>query len=87
MQNAGPNSFTISDGANIHMGMLARMSQAAYLLGRVYRHIRNPLEDETARDDERWQLDRTLRALLNLTYVEGEIRRMAICPQTSICYR
>ncbi|EHK22960.1 uncharacterized protein TRIVIDRAFT_60222 [Trichoderma virens Gv29-8] len=31
-------------------------------------------------------LDKTLNALLNLSYAEGEIRRTAVCAQTSICY-
>jgi hypothetical protein len=69
------------------MGSLARMSQAAYLLGRVYKHNRYPPSAQADREAEFWQLDRTLRALLNLSYVEGELRRMAVCGQTAICYR
>jgi hypothetical protein len=69
------------------MGVMARMSQAAFLLGLVHRHNKDPPHIESERLAEMWQLDRTLRALLHLTYVEGAIRRMAVCPQTGICYR
>ncbi|OCL08529.1 hypothetical protein AOQ84DRAFT_340229 [Glonium stellatum] len=71
---------------SIEMGMLARMCQAAYLLGRVHRYNMNLPNDEPDHQAEKWQLDRTLRSLLNLTYVEGQIRRMAVCAQTGICY-
>ncbi|KAL7792555.1 hypothetical protein V8C37DRAFT_119068 [Trichoderma ceciliae] len=84
--------FPVSAAADIKMGMLARMCQASYLLGHVLRYNRNRAESESSSaefDDhkEYWQLDRTINALLNLSYVEGEIRRTAVCAQTSICYR
>jgi hypothetical protein len=73
------------------MGMLARMCQASYLLGLVLRYNRNRAESASSSHfdnrEEYWQLDKTLNALLNLSYVEGEIRRTAVCAQTSICYR
>jgi hypothetical protein len=71
------------------MGMLARMSQATFLLGRVLRlqSRKSNLEDEQSVQAERWQLDATLRALLNLAYVEGSLRLVPVCAQTSICYR
>ncbi|KAK5120909.1 hypothetical protein LTR16_004440, partial [Cryomyces antarcticus] len=68
------------------MGMLARLSQAAYLLGRVFKHTKDSTVNDLYHVEEREQLDRTLRALLNLSYVEGAMRRMAVCAQTGICY-
>jgi hypothetical protein len=71
------------------MGMLARMSQATFLLGRVLRFQARSSEgeDEELRQSERLQLDKTLRALLNLVYIEGSVKRIAVCAQSSICYR
>jgi hypothetical protein len=71
------------------MGMLARMCQATFILGRVLRHQAqtSELEDEEFRQAERLQLDKTLRALLNLVYLEGSVQRIAVCAQSSICYR
>jgi hypothetical protein len=71
------------------MGMLARMAQATFLLGRVLR-LQSPesaSEDAETRKVEVWQLDATLRALLNLAYVEGSLFLGPVCAQTSICYR
>jgi hypothetical protein len=79
--------FKVSDAADVQMGVMARMSQAAFLLGLVHRHNKDPPKVEAERLAEMWQLDRTLRSLLTLTYVEGQIRRMAVCAQTGICYR
>ncbi|KAL7904110.1 hypothetical protein GGI35DRAFT_242218 [Trichoderma velutinum] len=84
-------SFPVSAAADIRMGMLARMCQASYLLELVLRYNRNRAASASSSvefDDheEYWQLDKTLNALLNLSYVEGEIRRTAVCAQTSICY-
>jgi hypothetical protein len=81
----------VSAAANVKMGMLARMCQATYLLGHVLQYNQNVSDPEhiTGTDDltEREQLDKTIHALLNLSYIEGEIRRTAVCAQTSICYR
>ncbi|KAK5011152.1 hypothetical protein LTR39_004577, partial [Cryomyces antarcticus] len=68
------------------MGMLARLSQAAYLLGRVFKHTKDSTVNDLYHEEEKKQLDRTLRALLNLSYVDGAMRRMAVCAQTGICY-
>jgi hypothetical protein len=71
------------------MGMLARMCQATFILGRVLRyHTRgSEYDDDDFRQSERLQLDRTLRALLHLVYMEGAVKRIAVCAQSSICYR
>jgi len=69
--------------------MLARMSQATFLLGRVLRFQARSSDSETLgdRETERFQLDKTLRALLNLVYIEGSRKLIPVCAQTSICYR
>lgn len=92
IQDIPDESFSVSAAADIRMGMLARMCQASYLLGLVLRYTRKRAESasysaEFDDGEEYWQLDKTLNALLNLSYVEGEIRRTAVCAQTSICYR
>ena len=71
------------------MGMLARMAQATFILGRVLRFQArdSAAEDAALRHSERVQLDKTLRALLNLVYLEGSIQRVPVCAQSSICYR
>ncbi|KAF2673857.1 hypothetical protein BT63DRAFT_168588 [Microthyrium microscopicum] len=80
--------FRASSPASIEMGMLARMCQATYLLGRVLRFQarNNEHEDDEMRQSEKVQLDRTLRSLLNLLYVEGSVKRLPVCAQSSICY-
>ncbi|KAF2495903.1 hypothetical protein BU16DRAFT_360464 [Lophium mytilinum] len=80
--------FRASSPASIEMGMLARMSQATFILGRVLRFQArsSESEDQAFRESERLQLDRTLRALLNLVYIEGSVKRTAVCAQSSICY-
>ncbi|KAF2817754.1 uncharacterized protein BDZ99DRAFT_23774 [Mytilinidion resinicola] len=80
--------FRASSPASIEMGMLARMSQATFILGRVLRFQArsSEFEDEAFRESERLQLDKTLRALLNLVYIEGSVKRIAVCAQSSICY-
>lgn len=76
----------VSSPSNINMGMFSRLAQAAYLLGRVQRHRNSPTGDAQFDMEERVQLDRSLRALLNLTYQEGASHLMPICPQTAICF-
>jgi hypothetical protein len=68
------------------MGMLARLSQAAYLLGRVIRYQNCPPSDPQFNLDEKWQLERSIRALLHLTYEEGSTYFVAICPQIAMCF-
>ena len=81
--------FRASSPASVEMGMFARMAQAVFLLGRVLRFCARSSdgEDISLRQGERLQLDRTLRALLNLVYIEGSIQRIPVCAQSSICYR
>jgi len=86
------SSFPVSAPANLDMGSFARMAQAAHLLGKVLHFKDSSLESggwktREAERDEYWQLDKTIRSLLNLSYLEGEMKRMAICGQTAICYR
>ena len=82
--NAQPS--TVSAPSDVNMGMFARLSQAAYLMGRVVHHREHPTGDTSFDTDEAVRLDGALRALLNLTYEEGATRLMQICPQTAICF-
>ncbi|KIW19987.1 hypothetical protein PV08_00562 [Exophiala spinifera] len=78
--------YPVSAPASTNMGMLARLAQSAYLLGRVYRWQFHPTGNAQFDGEEQFQLDRALRALLNLTYLEGATRLMPICPQTALCF-
>ena len=78
--------YPVSSPASTNMGMLARLAQSAFLLGRVYRWQISPTGDAQFDADEKGQLDRALRALLTLTYEEGATRFMPICPQTALCF-
>ena len=78
--------YPVSSPTSTNMGMLARLSQAAHLLGRVLRHKKYPTDDAQFNLQEQTQLNRALRALINLTYAEGATRFMPICPQTAICF-
>jgi len=69
------------------MGMFARMCQATYLLGRVLRHVADTNSDDRFHREEAVQLERTIRALNNLSHIEFRSRRMAVCPQTALCYK
>jgi hypothetical protein len=79
--------FTVASPANVGNGTLARLAQAAYLLGYVLRLINQSSNESSPRSEEVLQLDRTIWSLINLSYTEGQIRRMAVCGQTSLCYR
>lgn len=76
----------VSAPSSTNMGMLARLAQSAFLLGRVYRWKNHPTGDDDFDQSEKNQLDRALRALLNLTYEEGAVYLMAICPQIALCF-
>jgi hypothetical protein len=78
----------VSAAANVQMGPLSRMCQASYLQGLVHQFNKSRSIILTGDQQQEYQqLNRTIVSLLNLTIVEGEIRRMAVCGQTSICYR
>lgn len=57
------------------------------MLGQVLRHVSETISGGTYQLEEAIQLDRTIRALIALTKVEGYIRQTALCLQTAICYR
>lgn len=78
--------YPVSSPTSTNTGMLARLSQAAHLLGRVLRHKKYPTNDAQFNVQEQAQLNRALRALINLTYEEGATKFMPICPQTAICF-
>lgn len=79
--------YTVASPASVKNGTLARLAQAAYLLGYVFRLISSSSNTSSPSAEEVLQLDRTIWSLINLSYVEGQIRRMAVCGQTSLCYR
>jgi Fungal specific transcription factor domain len=78
--------YPVSSPASTNMGMLARLAQSAFLLGRVYRWKVYPTGNAQFDEEEKQQLDRALRALLTLTYEEGATRFMPVCPQTALCF-
>lgn len=78
---------TVGSPTNVANGTLARLAQAAYLLGYVFRLIRQSSNNLAPANEEVLQLNRTIWSLINLSYTEGQIRRMAVCSQTSLCYR
>jgi hypothetical protein len=69
------------------MGRFARFAQATYLLGRVLRHVSDEMIDMSFREEEATQLRRTLLALVKLSEMEGEVRRLEFCTQTAVCHR
>jgi hypothetical protein len=79
--------FTVASPANVNMGMFARLSQATYLLGCVLHHVSDNSADDHTYKEQNMQLERTIRALYNLSNIEYQSRRMAVCPQTAICYK
>jgi hypothetical protein len=79
--------FAIGSPANVKNGTLARLTQAAYLLGYVLRLINDSDSNPRPPSDEISQLDRAIWSLTNLSYTEGQIRHMAVCGQTNFCYR
>jgi hypothetical protein len=79
---------TLSSPWNIDMGGFARLAQVTYLLGKVFRNISDFTLDESFRAEEKIQLDRTLRALVDASEVEEkEMRQVAVCGETAVCYR
>ena len=82
----GSHRYPVSSRTMKGMGMLARLAQASHLLGRVQRHKRSPTDDIEFNIEEQAQLNRALRAMINLTYQEGITRFMPICPQMALCF-
>jgi hypothetical protein len=77
---------TVSCASTSGMGIFARLAQAAYLLGKVQRHRRDPTEDPEFNEQERIQIDRSLRALLRLSFEADSVHVTDICPQTMMCF-
>jgi hypothetical protein len=76
----------VSAPSTSKLGMLARLSQAVYLLGKVLRHKHEPTDDPDFNQHERLQIDKSLRALLKLAYQGNSAPVTAICPQTAMCF-
>lgn len=69
------------------MGRFARFAQATYLLDRVLRHIQNDTLSKSAREEEAFQLDKALSALITFTAKETKGRAVHICAQAALCQR
>jgi hypothetical protein len=69
------------------MERFARLAQAAYLLGRVYKHITDHDHSVSPQfhAEEALQLHRTIRALIALMEIEGQIRQLEFYNQTALC--
>jgi hypothetical protein len=78
--------YQVSEPSCTEMGMFARLAQAAFLLGRVYRWKNHPTGDIEFDHAEKLQLEMSLRVLINLTYVEGSERLMLMCSQIALCF-
>lgn len=88
-QDEAPEVHTLSCDAEIYSGRFARLAQTANLLAQVLRHAREHGTEARhgSRETEATQLDRTLRALINLMDLEGTLRSTPPCAQRSICFR
>jgi hypothetical protein len=69
------------------MGKFARLAQGTYLLGKVLLHTSDDNVDEEFYQQETIQLDRTIRALLNLADFDDQAVKTTCCAQTAVCYR
>jgi hypothetical protein len=68
------------------MGAFARFAQAMNLLDQVLRHKSEKNTNEIFHAEEAIQLDRTIRSLIVLTNVDGDIGQSAMFLQTAMCY-
>ncbi|KAH8822085.1 hypothetical protein F5884DRAFT_659231 [Xylogone sp. PMI_703] len=81
-----PNKqYTLGSASDLNMGKLARLVQAAHLLGRVLRNASDEIPDETFRRQEAVKLYRALSALLSLSEAESSITELEFCSQIAIC--
>lgn len=69
------------------MGRFARLAQGSYLLGKVLMHTSDDNVDKEFYQQETVQLDRTIRALLNLADFNSQDAKTTCCGQTAVCYR
>lgn len=69
------------------MGKFARLAQGTNLLGQALRHVSDVKSDKEFYDEERLQLDRTLRALSSLTDIESELKNILYCGSVAACSR
>jgi hypothetical protein len=74
------DSVKLGSASSLRMGRFARFAQATHLLTQTLRYA----AEESATTA---QLRRTIFALVKLSEVEGDVRRIEFCTQTAICYR
>jgi hypothetical protein len=69
------------------MGRFGLTVQAAILLGRVLRNIREATSGNIFQEDEAKVLDSTIAALTRVSSEEGQYRGIGVCSPTTICHR
>ncbi|EHK20192.1 uncharacterized protein TRIVIDRAFT_193156 [Trichoderma virens Gv29-8] len=75
------NSLTLGSSSGSYIGRFARFAQTAHLLSQaLYTVAKDPTTDPA-------QLRRTLMALVNLSFMEGTMRKWAFCSQMAVCFR
>ncbi|KAH8804461.1 hypothetical protein F5884DRAFT_796092 [Xylogone sp. PMI_703] len=73
------HAFTIGSSSGFHLGRFARFAQVAYLLTQA-------LEQAAEEPSANPQLQRTIIALVNLSNIEGHLRRWVFCTQMAVCH-
>ncbi len=68
------------------MGKFARECQVSYLIGRVLRHIFDPVSDQQFHANEELQLERTLKAFMPLL-MEEDTKYGQYCAALALCTR
>ncbi|KAL6859522.1 hypothetical protein J3F83DRAFT_749264 [Trichoderma novae-zelandiae] len=76
------DSLTIGSSSGSYMGRFARFAQTAHLLSQALHTVAIAKEPTT----ESTQLRRTLMALVNLSFMEGTMRKWAFCSQMAVCF-
>ncbi|KAJ5620585.1 hypothetical protein N7510_004569 [Penicillium lagena] len=78
-----PTLSSLPTGA---MGRFAFTVQAAFLLGRVLRNGRIPLDENGFQEEEARILDKAILALTQISLQESRQRGMGLCSPTTICH-
>ncbi|RAO70459.1 uncharacterized protein BHQ10_006471 [Talaromyces amestolkiae] len=85
-QNALPDTVraNLSTPAAFKVGQFARECQVSHLVGRVVRHVFNPISDANFHEYEAAQLERTLMSLVPLL-TEEELKFRNYCGALAMC--
>ena len=79
--------MTASEPCDINMGSFTRLAQAAHLLDQVFRHTNDHTMSPDAREEEAFELDKALRALVALTASDVGQENFAIRSDIALCQR